>query len=357
MKLPKPPETSTDDKKPKSTWDTIVTSTPVVMAVLATILAGLSASEGSQSQYYRSLAAQNQSKAGDQWGFFQAKKLRSANSGGNVELLQNLMDVSALNPDSFPAVAAQMIAKLEAVGTTADVLAKLKAEIGRHIAGASQAIVVMTAVLPPAPELTLSDTGIRQAYEALKKNGGESVPPSLFGSVSDTALHDALRAADQSARADDIVLQPATEAIKQLQTSIGGLSALAATVRRPTTQSSLEASLSGAFDRRSPDDIRRLAADFSAAKLRFDVARYDRESKLNQQTAYLYEIAVRKAGWQSDRSRIRSRYFFYGMLGAQAAVTIATLSLAVRERSWMWSVAAAIGLMAVSYAGYVYVFT
>ena len=109
-----------------------------------------------------------------------------------------------------------------------------------------------------------------------------------------------------------------------------------------------------ASDRGVPAEIRQLSADFPAARLRFDAARYYREAKLNQLTAYLYEIAVRKTSLQSERHRIRSRYFFYGMLAAQAAVTIATFSLAVRERSWMWSLAAAIGVAVLSYAGFVY---
>src|SRR5260370_36056706 len=59
-------------------WGTILTTTPVVLTVLATILAGLSNSEMTQAQYHRSLAAQYQSKAGDQWGFFQAKRIRGS---------------------------------------------------------------------------------------------------------------------------------------------------------------------------------------------------------------------------------------------------------------------------------------
>ncbi|MFA6288501.1 MAG: DUF4337 family protein [Opitutaceae bacterium] len=50
-------------------------ATPVIMTVIATMLAGLASSEMTRAQYDRSLAAQQQSKAVDQWSFFQAKKL------------------------------------------------------------------------------------------------------------------------------------------------------------------------------------------------------------------------------------------------------------------------------------------
>src|SRR5206468_2976576 len=61
----------------KKNWkQAALTATPIVLTVVATGLAGLSTSEMTLAQYHRSLAAQNQSKASDQWGFFQAKRLR-----------------------------------------------------------------------------------------------------------------------------------------------------------------------------------------------------------------------------------------------------------------------------------------
>src|SRR5712664_4037767 len=60
----------------KSWWQAVLTTTPVVLTVVATLLAGLSTSEMTLAQYHRSLAGQNQSKVSDQWGFFQAKRIR-----------------------------------------------------------------------------------------------------------------------------------------------------------------------------------------------------------------------------------------------------------------------------------------
>lgn len=358
MKLPTMPQPPADPKKPKSTWDTIVTSTPVVMAVLSTILAGLSASEGSQAQYYRSMSAQNQAKASDQWGFFQAKKQRSTDSTRTVKILQNLGDIAPLSTDSLAVTVDHLIAQVEAGSKlNSEEAAALKAQIARRGAEARDAIRTLTAPLPPLPALAIADPNVRQALEALTKDQAEETPAAILSPIREPALHEALRAAAQTVRESDAALVPMTEAIAKLQDSLDALAILAGTVRRATTQPSSQSSPAGALDRRSPGDVRQLAGDFTAAELRLDAARHDREAKLNQQIAYLHEIAVRKSSWQADRHLTRSHYFFYGMLAAQAAVTIATLSLAVRERSWMWSVAAAIGLMAVSYAGYVYVFT
>src|SRR5471030_3071119 len=71
----------------KSLFETIVLSTPVLLTVIATFLLGRSSAEMTLAQYYRSVAGQNQSKVGDQWGFFQAKRIRGQILEGNADLL------------------------------------------------------------------------------------------------------------------------------------------------------------------------------------------------------------------------------------------------------------------------------
>src|SRR5512146_2291945 len=91
MKVNIPEQLKSD--MPQSTWGKILSATPVVMAVLATMLASLASSEMTRAQYSRSLAAQQQSKAGDQWGFFQAKRLRGAVQRSTLDLLQSTTEV------------------------------------------------------------------------------------------------------------------------------------------------------------------------------------------------------------------------------------------------------------------------
>jgi Domain of unknown function (DUF4337) len=93
------PENATDSApKPSGIWNTLLTSLPIVLTVLATAFAGLSSSEMTQSMYYRSLAAQYQSKAGDQWAFFQAKRTRGATLEMTAELLQSLGNPTPFDP-------------------------------------------------------------------------------------------------------------------------------------------------------------------------------------------------------------------------------------------------------------------
>src|SRR5437868_4583840 len=71
---------------PKGIWGTILTTTPIVLTVLATAFAGLSSSEMTQAMYHRSLAAQHQSKAGDQWAFAASKNDRRTTMDSTYEL-------------------------------------------------------------------------------------------------------------------------------------------------------------------------------------------------------------------------------------------------------------------------------
>jgi len=66
------------------------------------------------------------------------------------------------------------------------------------------------------------------------------------------------------------------------------------------------------------------------------------------------ELQVRKSNITAERHHNRSQRFFFGMLGAQMAVIISTFAIAARQKNFLWSVAAAAGLAAVSFSVYVY---
>src|SRR5438093_4184318 len=81
-----PPATPAPEPK-KSLFETIVTATPVLLTVIATFMVGQSSGEMTKAQYFRAVASQNQSKVGDQWNFFQAKRIRGQILEGNADLL------------------------------------------------------------------------------------------------------------------------------------------------------------------------------------------------------------------------------------------------------------------------------
>ena len=277
---------------PQTMWGRILTATPVVMTVIATALAGLASSEMTRAQYARSLGAQQQSKAGDQWGYFQAKRLRSALQQSTLDLLQSTTDV---HPFSAP--------KLDPLTLAALTKGELPA-------------------LPPAPAM---DPNVKGAIEAVEDQKPDEETARLLAPVKDKTLDEALRAAQDRAQAFDNTINPVNQTIDQLDKSLAGAD-------------------------------KALIRDFTAARLRYAAARYNAEARLNQAIAYVYELQVRKSNVDAERHHKRSQQFFYGMLTAQAAVIISTFSLAAQKRSFLWALAAAAGAAAVAFAVYVYLF-
>ena len=288
---------------PQTIWGRILAATPVVMTVLATALAGMASSEMTRAQYSRSLAAQLQSKAGDQWGFFQAKRLRSAFQRNTLDMLQNITDVHPLNT-----------AILNQVGVAPD------SPVGQMTLAALRNGELPSLGVPP-----VTAPGLKAALDALEGQKLDAEIAVLLAPVQDQIIAEALLAAQDRARSLDAAVQPINRNVDQLEKSLA-------------------------------DGDKSLNRDFTAAKLRYTAARYDAEARMNQAIANLYELQVRKGNLDAERHHRRSQMFFYGMLGAQAAVIIATFSLAARRRSLLWSLAAAAGVSAVFFACYVYLF-
>src|ERR1017187_4802150 len=133
MKVQIPEELKSD--VPQNRFGKMLAATPVVMAVIATMLAGLASSEMTRAQYDRALAAQQQSKAGDQWSFFQAKRLRGAFQRNSVDLLQGIVEVHPLNAAALKEAAEQLPAQpdqSEAAKVRAEMLALLASPAGQQ---------------------------------------------------------------------------------------------------------------------------------------------------------------------------------------------------------------------------------
>src|SRR5512132_3199769 len=101
-------ETPASPDVPTSTFAKILSATPVVMTVISTLLAGLASSEMTSAQYDRSLAAQQQSKAGDQWSYFQAKRLRSALQKNALDIVHATGEVRPFDLSTLQQIATEM---------------------------------------------------------------------------------------------------------------------------------------------------------------------------------------------------------------------------------------------------------
>jgi hypothetical protein len=282
---------------PQTTWGRILIATPVVMTVVATLLAGLSSSEMTRAQYNRSLAAQQQSKAGDQWSFFQAKRLRGTMQLSTLDLLKNTLPLRPLD-----AAALTRFGELEPAVSAA----LLKGE------------------LPPVPPPAPLDASLKNALEAVERMKPEHEIRSLLESVKPAIVDEAVEAARARTAGFDAATAPISRSVDRLEKAVAA---------------------SGPTE---------LVRDVTAARLQYTASRYDSEARLNQAVANLYELQVRQSNMAAERHHRRSERFFLGMLAAQAAVVIATFSLAARQRSLLWGLAAGAGVAAIAFAVYVY---
>ena len=279
---------------PQTPWGKMLAATPIVMAVIATMLAGLASSEMTKAQYDRSFAAQLQAKAGDQWSYFQAKKLRSASARNTLDLLAATAQFRPLSAgalgDADPATVAAFTQN----------------------------------ELPMAKAPKFGDE-VQIALDALGNSAPDSEIATDLAKVQDEQLLEALKTAQQAALDFDNATKPINKNSDKLDDALMGGDQ--ATFR-----------------------------DFSAARLRYTAGRYDAESKLNYTIATIYELQVRQSNASAEKHHRRSTKFFFGMLAAQLAVIIATFAIAARQRNFLWSIAAAAGLAAVSFSVYVFLY-
>ncbi len=319
---------------PQTRWGKILTTTPVVMTVVATLLAGLASSEMTRAQYDRSLAAQQQSKAGDQWSYFQAKRLRGAMQRSTLDILQNTTPLRSFDAGQFRKEVAAIAGAPDQGGTAGARTALLT--ILDSPAGQQTLALLEKSELPELPALEVPDPQVEKALAAVENTRPETEVHALIVPVKESTLDETLRAATGRVQTYDAMLRTHNRTIDEVER-------LLAHAAMP-----LQSGKAAAGSDISP------ARDFAIARLRFQTLRYDAESRLNQAIANVYELQVRKSNLTAERHHTRSQRFFFGMLAAQAAVIIATLSIAAQKRNLLWSLAAAAGLAAVAFAVYVY---
>ncbi len=294
-------------------------ATPVIMTVIATMLAGLASSEMTRAQYDRSLAAQQQSKAGDQWSFFQAKKLRSALQHNTLDMVESTTEVHPLDSDALTALLSKTSAK--------DVLASAD--------GVRALAILKTGELPSLAPAPAVDAKIKAALSALASAKPDTEVLALLVPVTEKSLAEALQNAENYALAADAATAPISQTIDTLEKQLARQKALL-----PAPDASVSS----------------LRRDFTAARLRYNTLRYDGEARLNQAVANIYELQVRKSNVSAERHHNRSQRFFFGMLAAQMGVIIATFAMAAKQRNLLWSLAAAAGVIAIAFALYVYLY-
>lgn len=327
---------------PQSKFGKILGATPVVMAVVSTMLAGLASSEMTRAQYERSLGAQQQSKAGDQWSFFQAKRLRGAIQRNTADLLQTVIEVRPFDATALEQFIRQLPAPADAA--TAEASKKELLEVLQSATG-QQAVALLSSGQAPQPKAGPPlDPKIKSAMQGVETSVPDAELAPLLNQVDIKTLDAAMTAAREQAQEFDNATKPINQAIDRMDTQ---LDKLAVVSHKPA---------SGSANNTTDGSFTALRREFTAARLHYAGLRYEIEAALNQTIANLYEIQVRKSNIAAEHHHRRSQRFFFGMLAAQTGVIISTLAMAAKNRNLLWSIAAAAGLLAVAFAVYVFLY-
>lgn len=351
--------------KPAGIWGTILTTTPIVLTVLATAFAGSSDTQMNEAMYFRSLASQHQSKAADQWGFFQAKRIRGTNLEMTIELLQGLAHPGQFDPEKVNGVLAYMLQLLEKAGNVSNsdaaaVAAKIKtireklAKLLADNATTPSLAILKGGALPEVAMRTLPNQETQQQITAvvreIEERKTESETAGLVGKLGVNDIDQATQLAEEDAMKVEAANEPITKTFKEFRILFAELADVVSPFRNaaafPQEERSSLAQVSALADQ--------LNNSFRTALLSYEAKRYQQEAAFNRHAASIYEVSVRRSSITAEQYRQRSKKLFYCMLFAQAGVTLSSLALARAQHSLFWLLAALAGCIALGFSTYAY---
>ena len=282
---------------PKGLLEKLGAALPIALTAIATAFAGLSTSEMSRAMYWRSAAAQDQAKSNDQWSLAAHKRDRAI-----------MMQTSALQlrpaevaPPNAPVAGDDSFGP---PGPTNDAAREW----------------ILRGGPPPQTFPAIDDAAIVAVLDANREGQPEAALLRLARGINHLKLEQSLDRANAELRRIDTEWQPVLDALARRLAAV--------TASRDRAQ--------------------------QANHLEVEQRRYRIEAGLNQQLGHLYEVRVRTSTVQAERHRVRSEYFFYALLVAQAGAALGAMALARRRRSALWLMAGIVGLVSVGFGAYIY---
>lgn len=390
---PAPAPTPAPEKR--STFDSVVISTPVLLTVIATFILGRSSSEMTKAQYQRAVASQKQSKVADEWAFFQAKRIRGTTyEATSIALFAQKAE--AFTADTLVDAAEELLHEIK--------LSQEKAgEKGRDLVplqkkAEAELTMIKGALNPPSdagdkganaekikealdaliayPKFESEKTPVEPDIDAEQRKLLDEIledirtfqPEKVIGEKTLKLKTDAVDKALVKAKSDAVAVNAQGKRIDRVLEKVDALVdrqvALAREYQRIVGRQIAHASKEkgGNSDttglEKRQDRVRdlssRLLASYKAARFAFDARRYEDDARSNQKAAFLYDVHVFQSAAKSDKHLSRSWGFMIAMLVAQVGVTIGSLALALKRRIPVWLLAAIAGGSAIIFGVLVY---
>ena len=299
---------------PKSLLEKIGAALPIGLTALATIFAGMSTGALQQAMYWKSQAAQDQSKATNQWTLAGFKVDRSL----IMQTTAAQMGTFADNPPNPFTTTSVLSADANAEQRAAE---------------------------------WLSGKGPPRAYRRTSPEKDKAPPAVGLPAIESPQLAELLDAIKNRKEESAIIQMAARLPLDTINKAIDDGES---TVER-ITEKDWDAVVSAARDLvRAKTKDKAAGAAAQVALFEMEHRRYRSEATLNQEVGFLYEARVKVTTAESDRHRSKSQKFFYAMLAAQIGATISALALARKTGSALWLFAGLVGLASLGIGAYVF---
>jgi hypothetical protein len=308
---PKPNADEPKPEEPQSLFDKLGAALPIALTALATAFASMSNGALNLAMYWKSQAAQDQSRAADQWSLAGFKRDRAL-----------IMQAAAaqLRANSGYAVATFDKPVPPPKDATEDASRK-------HAENQKLAYTWLTDRNNPPPlKLPDLDDEIKSLRDAIKTRVPERELLKQAGRMDMAKISKAIDDAEKANEQIDNEWTPIVRAAAERARAQAG----------------------------SPGDAKAAttATAAQAAAFELEERRYRAEARANQEISFLYEIRTKVSTAESDKYRRKSDYLSYAMLVAQIGAVVSSLALARKRKSVLWLLASVVGIVAIAVGGY-----
>jgi hypothetical protein len=303
-------------EEPKGFLDKIGAALPVGLTALATVFAGMSTGALQKAMYWKSQAAQDQSRATNQWslaGFKRDRALVMQTAAAQLRAMAGYV-----LPNFSPSILPPITIKKDETNPE-----QKRKEL--EDAQAKALVWLQKKSFEPSPLPEITDEQIPALQKAINSREPEEELVKAAGKIKLESITKAIDDAEKKNEQYDKEWSPILAAAAEIASLADG------EMTNPATRTARQ-----------------------AAGYDLEERRYRAESRLNQGIASLYEIRVKMSSAESDKHRRKSEHFFFAMLAAQIGATISALALARRTKSVLWLFAAMIGLASLGIGAYVF---
>ena len=300
----------TKSDEPKGLIEKAGAALPVALTALAAVFGSMSNGALQEAMYWKSQAAQDQSKAANQWSLAGFKVDRSLVM--QTAAAQLLFSAAGKKAEFAPG------------GGKEDEKAAAEWLSGKGPAGA-----------------------YRRGADSKARDGRVGLPDIEYAPLGE--LLDMIR---KRAPEEDVLKKAGRVDIAEVNKAINAAEAANERITEGEWGPVVDAARKLAADARRKNADPATAAAVQAAQFEMEQRRYRSEATLNQEIGLLYEARVKVSGAESDKHRRKSERLSMAMLVAQIGAVASSLALARKQKSALWLFAGLIGLVSVVVGGY-----